>query len=460
MATTAKIPTMATIFLASIWTLPLVRVGLCSLNRHGYRADSQLMSRKAVASITSLLVITFPFLISPAVANPDGNSSVAPNSQNGETPKAFVVGAPVLNALDYWQESKLRSVKREVIAEERALQTSAMYAPTLFANGEAVRLQTELNDFARNTFIFGSPTTTQLILNGSDGEISDVIHGLKYVEAVSVDKGVKTSEALEESIEQQDSYAKSLGRSLISRSRFMASEWLIGSSRENVLALALAEGEDIYDAILPSASIDSTGCPTEVSARAINGLNSNIDVYAICQEAIAQAETPQAKAAISYAFSRLGSPYACEGVGRMNQFQFDCSSFVSRAYEEGAGVITSVDGWSATTHTMIPKTHPVFRPISPKDISAGDLALYYTCPEGEVCSYNHVVMYVGVIDGVPLQLHTNNCGGVANITPFWGAVDSDFGKFLGVREVVPSSSKWSPPVEVDAEGNIVTPQFG
>jgi len=92
-------------------------------------------------------------------------------------------------------------------------------------------------------------------------------------------------------------------------------------------------------------------------------------------------------------------------------------------------------------------------------MNAGDLALYYTCPEGESCSYNHVVMYLGEIDGVELQLHTNNCGGVANITTFWGTKDSDKGQFLGARTVVPSDRNWEPLVIETDEGELV-PMFG
>ncbi len=45
-------------------------------------------------------------------------------------------------------------------------------------------------------------------------------------------------------------------------------------------------------------------------------------------------------------------------------------------------------------------------------------------------------MYLGEVNGQELMLHTNMCGGVSKIEPFWGAYDSSKGQYLGSRRVV------------------------
>ena len=125
----------------------------------------------------------------------------------------------------------------------------------------------------------------------------------------------------------------------------------------------------------------------------------------------------------------------------MEPWRYDCSSYVARAYSEGAGLGTAGKSWAPSTRNMVPwdgaALDPHYAVIQPKRIRPGDLVLYDTCPEGEVCPYRHVVMYLGPAEpgGVPLMAHTNSCGDVAHVSPFTG---TDAPNLLGVRRVVPA----------------------
>ena len=157
------------------------------------------------------------------------------------------------------------------------------------------------------------------------------------------------------------------------------------------------------------------------------------------KQAVKNAVTPQAAVAVKYALLRLGAPYACEGIGRLEPWRFDCSSYVSRAYSEGAGLKTAGDGWAPSTRNMVPwdgvPLDPHYAPINASKLKPGDLVLYDTCPAGETCPYRHVVMHLGPAekDGVPLMAHTNGCGLVAHVEPFWG---TDVANYLGSRRVM------------------------
>ena len=169
-----------------------------------------------------------------------------------------------------------------------------------------------------------------------------------------------------------------------------------------------------------------------------------VNVKQLCNIAVRTAATPQAAFAIKWALVRLGAPYACEGIGRLEPWRYDCSSYVSRAYAEGAGLNTAGDGWAPSTRNMVPwdgaALDPHYAVIPPGKLRPGDLALYDTCPEGEVCPYRHVVMYLGPATpgGVPLMAHTNACGDVAHIEPFTG---TDAANFLGARRVIPANGE-------------------
>jgi hypothetical protein len=165
-----------------------------------------------------------------------------------------------------------------------------------------------------------------------------------------------------------------------------------------------------------------------------------IGAEVLCRTAVRQAATPQAALALTWAFQHLGAVYACKGVGRMEPWRADCSSFVSRAYAEGAGLGTAGDAWAPSTRNMVPwdgvALDPHYAYVAPAALRPGDLVLYDTCPQGG-CPYKHVVMYLGSPDGgrTRWMLHTNACGDVAKVTAFWGFPTTGH-PFLVARRVI------------------------
>ncbi len=186
----------------------------------------------------------------------------------------------------------------------------------------------------------------------------------------------------------------------------------------------------------PQTVVGKDGCPKSVLDGTVP---EGVDVKKLCKFAVKHAVTPQAAVAVKYALLRLGAPYACGGIGRLDAWRYDCSSYVSRAYSEGAGLKTAGDGWAPSTRNMVPwdgaALDPHYAPIDASKLKPGDLVLYDTCPTGEVCPYRHVVMYLGPMTdgGVPMMAHTNSCGSVAHVEPFWG---TDAANYLGSRRVM------------------------
>ncbi len=194
------------------------------------------------------------------------------------------------------------------------------------------------------------------------------------------------------------------------------------------------------DVTPPQVAVGPDGCPTADIATTLRGGAQAIGAAALCRKAVAQAATPQAALAITWAFQHLGASYACGGSGRLLPFRADCSSFVSRAYHEGAGLTTAGQGWAPSTRNMVPwdgvALDPHYSYVAPVNLRPGDLVLYDTCPQGG-CPYKHVVMYLGSPDAGKTfwMIHTNSCGDVAKVEPFWGFPTSGH-PFLVARRVV------------------------
>ncbi|HET7899882.1 MAG TPA: NlpC/P60 family protein [Candidatus Nanopelagicales bacterium] len=207
------------------------------------------------------------------------------------------------------------------------------------------------------------------------------------------------------------------------------------------IALATADARlTALGAAAPQVAIGADGCPTVDVPATLRDGSDRIGAAALCRSAVRQAATPQAALALTWAFQHLGAVYACKGVGRMEPWRADCSSFVSRAYHEGAGLGTAGDTWAASTRDMVPwdgvPLDPHYVAVSPSALRPGDLVLYDTCPQGG-CTYKHVVMYLGSPDGgrTTWMLHTNACGDVAKVTAFWGFPTKGH-PFLVARRVV------------------------
>lgn len=180
----------------------------------------------------------------------------------------------------------------------------------------------------------------------------------------------------------------------------------------------------------PQKVVSPEACPSSAPKGSFRAMDA--DVYELCAKSVRQAATPAAALAIIEAFSNLGAPYACDGVGRLEPGIYDCSSFVTRAYWEGAGVPVANKFYAPSTRSMMPwdgyAVNPWFAFVDPQQTRPGDLAVQRTCTEPP-CDYQHVVMLLA--DGY--QIHTSACGDVANVSPFAGF---DAPSFAVARRIV------------------------
>lgn len=92
------------------------------------------------------------------------------------------------------------------------------------------------------------------------------------------------------------------------------------------------EGEESVTAM---ADLAPAACATAGPAGSVL---SGVNVFNTCNTAVAQAVTNEARAAIRYGFSKLGTPYSQDPTLRTTS-HFDCSSFIGRAYNAGGGKI-------------------------------------------------------------------------------------------------------------------------
>ena len=213
------------------------------------------------------------------------------------------------------------------------------------------------------------------------------------------------------------------------------------ANSDAVVALAAIDAQlALLDITPPQVAVGPDGCPTGDVTATLRGGAETFGAAVLCKKAVAQAATPQAALAITWAFQHLGASYACGGSGRLLPFRADCSSFVSRAYFEGAGIGKAGPDWAPSTRDMVPwdgvALDPHYSFVAPTALRPGDLVLYDTCPQGG-CPYKHVVMFLGSPDGgkTYFMAHTNSCGDIAKVEPFWGFPTSGH-PFLVARRVL------------------------
>lgn len=206
----------------------------------------------------------------------------------------------------------------------------------------------------------------------------------------------------------------------------------------NALIAVESELENLLgQAVSYQLVIGVDGCPVSVPTGTLRGAARNMDVAALCAENVSRARTPEAALAIKYAFRALGADYACGGLGRNEPFRYDCSSLVSRAYEDGAGLPLRARGYTPSTRDLLPwggrdrVTWSV--PVEVVDAMPGDLVFYDT---GHADS-RHVLM---LLSG-GLMLHVGACGDVVNVTNAWPFADGDGYTFLGIRRVDPDAAR-------------------
>ncbi|MEK9956816.1 MAG: hypothetical protein VW780_08625 [Actinomycetota bacterium] len=314
------------------------------------------------------------------------------------------------------------------------------------ADVESVRSGHDLDDAARDLYMTGSTGVDAAFqaLSGSPEDVLASIDSVRYVTSAGDSETLDFERAAAEAARMQDATA-------VARAWVEATRAAVESVQESLTTVReqVAADRESLNALIATASagteVGPDGCATSVPAGTVP---DSVDIQYLCRTAVNDAATPQAQLAVQWALIHLGAPYACEGVGRLNDWVFDCSSYVSRAYGEGAGLDTAGADWAPTTRNMLPwggaSLDAHYEVIDPQDLAPGDLVLYDTCTaeekdEGE-CDYRHVVMYLGEqAPGMgPLMAHTNACGEVSRVVPFTG---TDVSNFLGARRVVASKKE-------------------
>jgi len=171
-----------------------------------------------------------------------------------------------------------------------------------------------------------------------------------------------------------------------------------------------------YQGLFPSSvfssrqtTVNGNQCPNVAPLSSISGRTvlrdgaEDVGVRELCVEAVAAAPTPEAARAIIFAFNNLGVTYSQDL--RSTARAFDCSSYVSRAYES-AGVLMNSGGTHFATRHLFPHSghsRPEWVvPIAVHAAKPGDLVFP---------SQGHVAMLLprGFI------IHTNATGDVSKV---------------------------------------------
>lgn len=174
-----------------------------------------------------------------------------------------------------------------------------------------------------------------------------------------------------------------------------------------------AEAQRARDAAARSNSVGAQtevgpdGCPTSAPAGTLRRGSAEVGIAELCARSVAQARSPQAAAAIKEALSMLGIPYSQPK--RNNPGWADCSSFVTRAYQN-TGTAIAPPGQNAPTTATIPRLRWAVN-VSRADARPGDLALRP--------SPGHVVMLLA--DG--WMVHTASNGDVSHVTRQYNSFD-------------------------------------
>lgn len=177
--------------------------------------------------------------------------------------------------------------------------------------------------------------------------------------------------------------------------------------------LAWFEYQGLFPALVLNTRqtvVNGTECPNVAPRSAIAGMEPlrggalEIGIRTLCVESVAEAPTPEAARAIIFAFNNLGILYSQDL--RSTSSAFDCSSYVSRAYESG-GLLMNSGGAHFNTRQLLPwdgGSRPEWVvPVSPHLAKPGDMVF----PQ-----QGHVAMRLtrGFV------IHTNRTGDISHVT--------------------------------------------
>lgn len=280
---------------------------------------------------------------------------------------------------------------------------------------EADALAQQVSALVRQTYINGSAPEVGAFLTESEAEMRDALTGDDRVGGVLSFRIGEAKTAASVAVEAASDASRAVWEAQTIRGEVERLRALITEQKK-----IEKEARAVYDAFMEDqgaqVEIGPDGCPKEDVSGTLRRGAETVGAAKLCKKSVRQAATPQAALAIKYAFSKLGAPYACEGVGRMGAFRFDCSSLVSRAYSETVGIpLSGAGSWAHSTRDMMPwggvQLDPHYVAVDPDKVRPGDLLLYRSCTS-EPCNFQHVTM--ALADGY--MLHTNSCGDVAHIT--------------------------------------------
>lgn len=121
--------------------------------------------------------------------------------------------------------------------------------------------------------------------------------------------------------------------------------------------------------------VDAEGCPVEVGPKsgALTGGSEKVGINELCKRSVEQARSPEAAVALKWGFQQVGVQMYSQPK-RMDDMYSDCSSYVSRAYQEGAGLELYPPGTNAwVTSTFAGRGEGQGVPqVSQDDLQPGD----------------------------------------------------------------------------------------
>ncbi len=431
-----------------------------------------MTSRPQLRTLAAVLILTASSLTSTSIApaigddederppaqqqgggsRPGVEAPVAPGADGGANQTADAAPAASAAFVDEYSRAwrrveraklKVRSLGEDLVAARQVIVTSTSdFALAIRvrnrASAQLVDAEQQFTQAVQSLYMRGTSDVDVIlgVLGSQPDDVLRTIDSLVYLRSATGTEATDYATAEVAVVEASSATSSALIRVEDDRQRVTTIARTLSRTKKQ-LRRDQDELQSLVAVAAPQTEVGPSGCPTEVLAGTTP---AGVDVTKLCRRAVRNAPTPQAALAIKWALVRLGAPYACDGVGRLDPWRYDCSSYVSRAYAEGAGLKTAGNAWAPSTRNMVPwdgaSLDPHYAVIPPEMLQPGDLVLYDTCPAGETCTYRHVAMYLGTTDdgGQPLMAQTNACGSVAHVAAFPG---TNVPNFLGVRRVIP-----------------------
>lgn len=399
-------------------------------------STSSSASASATPSTSSTASKAARALALPGAVLPDAVSSAAAGqtnsglgSQSGvtDTGDAAVPGDVIAMRVAVRQAEREAQSAR-MAADEAGLQAIALGQRAEQQQMSADQARARVDALANAMYRQGEvgPLVEAILTLGAPRQGS-VLLGSAYVTAGGMD-----ADALLQAQQEAESAAVVAATTASNAAR--GAEVLQGLARQQLSGLKaiLHQAVQTRKSTGPQTLVGPDGCPVSAPDATLRGGAQEVGISELCRRSVAQAPTPQAALAIKYALGQLGAPYACRGIGRLDPFRFDCSSFVARAYADGAGVPLTREGWAPSTRNMVPwdgiALDRHYALLARENLAPGDLVLYDTGG----ATYRHVVMMLS--DGY--MVHTNACGDVLHVDRFWGTETPTKGQFLVARRVL------------------------